>query len=89
MRIGDAWQALTDGNVLQVTRFDVALASQTAQQACFIECPGGGTACWPVQTVRRYTVDIAARAVADPGVVRSVRESVRLRNDRTAGACPL
>lgn len=89
MRLGGAWQALTDVNVLNVTRFDVRLAEQTAQQACFIECPGGGTACWPVQTVRRFTVDIEGRAVADTAVVRSVRESVRLRNDITAGACPL
>ena len=89
MRLGGAWQALTDSNVLEVTRFDVALNEQTAQQACFIECPGGGTACWPTQAVRRFTVDIEGRAVADPAVVRSVRESVRLRNDITAGACPL
>lgn len=89
MRLGGAWQALTDVNVLEVTRFDVVLNEQTAQQACFIECPGGGTACWPTQAVRRFTVDIEGRAVADPAVVRSVRESVRLRNDITAGACPL
>jgi type IV pilus assembly protein PilW len=89
MRLGGAWQALTDGNVLEVTRFDVALDTQAAQQACFNDCPGGGTACWPTQTVRRFTVDIAGRAVADAAVVRSVRESVRLRNDATVGACPL
>jgi type IV pilus assembly protein PilW len=91
MRLGNAWQALTDANVLTVTRFDVALAEQTAQQACFKDCPGpgGGTACWPTQAVRRFTVEIQGRAVADPAVVRSVRESVRLRNDTTAGACPV
>jgi prepilin peptidase dependent protein B len=88
MRLGGAWQALTDGNLLEVTRFDVNLNEQAAQQACFNECPGGGTACWPTQAVRRFTVDIAGRAVADPAVVRSVRESVRLRNDITGGACP-
>jgi prepilin peptidase dependent protein B len=88
MRLGGAWQALTDGNVLEVTRFDVNLIEQTAQQACFNECPGGGTACWPAQAVRRFTVDIEGRAVADPAVVRSVRESLRLRNDITGGACP-
>jgi type IV pilus assembly protein PilW len=88
MRLGGAWQALTDGNVLEVTRFDVNLNEQTAQQACFNECPGGGTACWPAQAVRRFTVEIEGRAVADPAVVRSVRESVRLRNDLTGGACP-
>ena len=70
MRLGGAWQALTDVNVLEVTRFDVALNEQTAQQACFIECAGrrhrllahaGRCAASPC--------DIEGRAVADPAVV--------------------
>ncbi len=89
MRIGGAWQALTDANVLEVTRFDVALQPQTVQQHCFKECAGGGTACWPTETVRRFTIDIEGHAAGDPRVTRSVRDSVRLRNDATGGACPV
>jgi len=88
MRIGGAWQALTDTNVLEVTRFDVVLQTQTLQQHCYKECVGGGTACWPTETVRRFVIDIAGHAVTDPAVARSVRDSVRLRNDATTGACP-
>lgn len=88
MLVGGVWQALTDTNVLEVTRFDIAVQRQTVQQACFNECAGGGTACWPSQDVRRYTIEIAGRAVADPAVQRSVRDSVRVRNDPTGGACP-
>ena len=67
MRLGGAWQALTDVNVLEVTRFDVVLNEQTAQQACFIECPGGGTACWPTQAVRRFTVEHRGPRRGRPG----------------------
>ncbi len=88
MLIGGAWQALTDANVLEVTRFDVALQTQTVQQHCFNECAGGGTACWPTEIVRRFIVDIEGHAVSDPRVARSVRDSVRLRNDTSNGACP-
>ncbi len=72
----------------EVTRFDVGVQTQTVQQACFNECVGGGTACWPTERVRRFTIDIEGRAVNDASVTRSVRDSVRLRNDATAGACP-
>jgi len=90
MRIGGAWQALTDPNVLEVTRFDVEVQTQSVQQHCFKECVGGGgTACWPTETVRRFTIDIAGQAVSDARVVRSVRDTVRLRNDASAGACPV
>ena len=86
--VGGAWQALTDPNVLKVTRFDVTLDKKTVLLSCFKECPGGGTACWPRQDVRRFTIEIAGEAVFDASVKRSVSDSVRLRNDATTGACP-
>jgi type IV pilus assembly protein PilW len=88
MLLGGTWQMLTDTNVLEVTAFAVTAQPQTVRQTCYRECAGGGTACWPTETVRTLTIDIAGRAVSDPSVERSVREVVRLRNDATAGACP-
>jgi type IV pilus assembly protein PilW len=87
-RFGDVWQPLTDPNVLKVTAFDVTLALSTVRLACFKECAGGGTACWPEQDVRRFTVNIVGQAAFDPNVKRSVSSSVRLRNDAVRGACP-
>lgn len=81
MLIGGTWQQLTDPTVLQVTGFTVTPQSQSVQQACFKECLGGGKACWPTLEIRRYDIEITGHAVADSNVVRSVRESVRLRND--------
>lgn len=88
MLLGGAWQMLTDPNVLEVTGFGVSAQPQVVQQACYRECAGGGTACWPTEAVRTLTIDIAGRAVSDASVVRNVREVVRLRNDATTGACP-
>lgn len=88
MLVGGAWQTLTDTNVLEVTKFDVGVERQTVRQACFKECAGGGTACWPTQDVRRFTIEIEGRAVSDVNVLRSVRDSVRVRNDPVSGACP-
>jgi type IV pilus assembly protein PilW len=90
MLVGGVWQALTDTNVLAVTKFDVRVERQTVQQACFKECAGagGGTACWPTQDVRRFTIKIEGHAVSDANVLRSVRDSVRVRNDPVSGACP-
>jgi prepilin-type N-terminal cleavage/methylation domain-containing protein len=88
MRVGDAWQELTDATVLKVTQFDVAVNDEAVVQSCFKECAGGGTACWPKQDVRRVTIDIAGEAVADAVVKRSLSTVVRLRNDATSGACP-
>lgn len=90
IRVGDAWQALTDPTVLKVTRFDVNLAKTTVRQSCFKACAGGpaDTSCWPQQDVRRFTVQIEGQAAFDPSVTRSVTDSVRLRNDANRGACP-
>jgi type II secretory pathway component PulJ len=89
MLIGGAWQELTDSNVLRVTRFDVTVRNENVVQSCFKECAGGGTACWPSQAVRSFTVEIEASARFDATVRRSIRNNVRLRNDAgTTNACP-
>jgi type IV pilus assembly protein PilW len=88
MRVGDAWQELTDATVLKVTKFDVTMQDEEVVQSCFNECGGGGTVCWPKQGIRHVTVDIAGEALADAKVKRSVTTRLRLRNDATTGACP-
>jgi prepilin peptidase dependent protein B len=88
MRVGGQWQALTDSTTLRITDFRVTLNSQNIALACFNDCPGGGTACWPTQTVREVEVFIDGTAVHDPSLRRNARSNVRLRNDIINGACP-
>jgi len=88
MRTGGQWQALTDSTTLKVTDFRVTLNSLAVALSCLNECPGGGVACWPKQTVREIEVFIDGTAVHDPSLRRNARSNVRLRNDVINGACP-
>jgi prepilin peptidase dependent protein B len=88
MYTGGAWQALTDGTTLRITNFQLLLNSRDIALSCFTECPGGGTACLPKQTVRDVTVVIEGAAVHDATVRRGAQSNSRLRNDVIQGACP-
>lgn len=97
-RFGDAWQELTDGRNLKVTSFSITEKSDPALTLpCAKVCSDGTTDCWPTIQSRVYEVSIAAEAVSDPTVKRSIRSMVKLRNDlvglndtsATVKACPL
>lgn len=81
------WQPLTDPAVLKVTRFAVQAQVQPVTLECPLACSPGGTPCPPVQQVRNLTVDITGEAAFDPRVQRSIRTSVRVRNDDIIGEC--
>jgi Tfp pilus assembly protein PilW len=88
MRTGGGWQALTDGNTMRVTNFQVTLTQTNVALACFNVCAVGAANCPPTQALREFEVLIGATAVHDPAVQRSVRSVVRVRNDVVVGACP-
>lgn len=83
------WQALTDTGTMLVTAFTVTSQVQTLVLGdfCATPCPAGSTACPPRLSVRSLAVEITGHLVADPRVLRSLREDVRLRNDAPSGAC--
>lgn len=95
------WQDLTDGRSMLVTAFTVTARAADeptpggalpSRLPCPNLCPDNTTNCWPLLRVRELQIDIAAQAVADSSVQRSIRSIVRLRNDETrqdpAGLCP-
>ncbi len=87
--LGIGWQDLTDAGVMEVTTFTVTPRNGPALQSpCARACAGGGTACWPTVTVRELDVVIEAKSRIDDAVRRSLRTTVRLRNDLVAGVCP-
>ena len=83
------WQALTDAGSLVVTAFSVTPTVQeiSLQSLCALPCPAGNAACPPRQQVRSLALVLSARSTSDPGVTRSLRSNVRLRNDSVVGAC--
>jgi len=94
---GGLMQDLTDPNVMVVDTFSVTRVPLTSVQLpcpklCLDAAGNPGVACWPVQTVNEYVVDITAHAKSDATVVRSIRSRVRQRNDKiafnVAGATP-
>jgi prepilin peptidase dependent protein B len=90
LQLGDGnWQALTDPATLSVTAFEVAprVEETSLERFCAAPCAPGSPTCPPRQQVRSFVVAIAGRAVADPGVQRSVLAAARLRNDTVVGAC--
>lgn len=89
MRVGGAWQPLTDDKALRVTAFQVTLTTRQVPLACLKPCPIGAANCPPSQTVRDATVLINGQAANDATIQRSVRTNVRLRNDIVVGACPV
>jgi hypothetical protein len=79
----NGWQDLTDPNAVNVTelRFEPISARESVVIPCPKLCPGGTRACWPTVEVRGYRITIAAQAVSDSRVQRSLQGEVRVRND--------
>jgi prepilin peptidase dependent protein B len=77
-------QPLTDANTTVVETFTVTM--NEAQED--ITCPTTCTSNCPRIYIREMAVTLTAYAVADTSVRRTLKNNVRLRNDRQTGACP-
>jgi prepilin peptidase dependent protein B len=97
------WQPLTDPGTLDVTTFTVTAAAPTLVNDMSKYCPclykltctaadmtdatrnplGPRT-----MTIPSYQIVLTGRAVSDPAIVRTVNESVRVRNAVLSGGCP-
>jgi len=98
--LGNGWQELTDGRSIRVTSL---LIRQVSDPALPLPCPRfcpdapNSTACWPTVQARLYDVQITAQAANDASVQRSIRTTVKPRNDLVGNnslaapvlACPL
>ena len=90
MLLGASWQAVTDADTLVISEFKVEPVVQETllERLCLAPCPASSTTCPPRQQVRSLDIVVSGHAANDSKVVRSVRVSVRLRNDAIVGACP-
>jgi type IV pilus assembly protein PilW len=93
LQAGGNWQQLTDRSTLEITAFSVTPRHEPMLRLpCQRLCTDGTQDCWPELRVRRYTITITGRAVADRTVQRTVTTSLRLRNDdvdfKAAQVCP-
>ena len=85
-QLGDRnWQALTDASMLIVTQLRVQPRVQSVSLETPCACVAGATCTAPAAQVRSVDIEISARAVNDASVLRTVRSTVRLRNDKLSG----
>jgi len=81
--------ALNDSNYTIITSFSIT-DSSPATLSLGYRCPAvcsAGTPNCPQMFVRRYDIVLTGQSKLDPSVVRTLRTSVRVRNDRTTGSC--
>jgi type II secretory pathway component PulJ len=88
------WQDLTDANTVVITAFSLTpqdreiLPPLTCPKTCPAPVgpvPAGKTSenyCWPTLTVREFALSITGQAANDSSVTRTIRSTVRLRNDQ-------
>jgi len=81
------WQALTDASTLVVTRFHIqpTVRSSTLESAC--ACVDSEACTAPLVQVRSVEIEISGQAANDASVLRTVRSTVRLRNDNVISGC--
>lgn len=87
---GAGWQQLSDPNTVNVTTFNVTPSINTVSlgASCTPTCAAGATGC-PVINVRRYDITLTGQSLTDTRIQRTLRESVRVRNDQVpAPSCP-
>ncbi len=104
MKIGNAWQDLTDPGTVNVTALTL-VPSETpvdARDSCAVACCSDADvtagACavrniaagarCPEVTVRRYQLTLTGNSATDTTVKRTLTTSVRVRNDEQTGVCP-
>lgn len=71
---GTGWENLTDQNTVEIT--DFSITDNSPDVLC-----GGGTTPGFFVAVREFTVSITGQLKADSSVVRTLQETIRIRND--------
>ena len=80
---------MTDKTAIKITRFEVTANETTIPlgDACPTVCGVGSLNC-PTAKVRSYTVLLQGKSAQDDTIKRSLRTTVRVRNDEVSGVCP-
>jgi prepilin peptidase dependent protein B len=89
MDSGQGWADVTDKASVKVTRFAITPSETTISlgQYCPTVCTLGTPGC-PAMKIRTYAVHIEGTSARDSDIKRSLRSTVRVRNDEVSGSCP-
>ncbi len=81
------WQSLTDPNAMLITQFDITIDNYDQDVPCAQQCPVGPSGCPVKLTTRDLNFVVVAQSAIDATVTRSLRWSVRTRNDVVREFC--
>lgn len=89
MQAGSGWTDVTDKTAVKIIKFQVSAVETSVPlgDACPTTCSPGTPNC-PTAKVRSYTVLLQGQSAQDDNIKRSLRTTVRVRNDQLSGACP-
>jgi type IV pilus assembly protein PilW len=89
MNNGGTWVDITDKTSVRITKFSISPTESTISlgQYCATVCTAGSANC-PQMVVRTYAMLLEGTSVRDSDIKRSLRSSVRVRNDSVSGNCP-
>lgn len=89
MQAGSGWTDVTDKTAVTITELTVTPSITTVSlgDTCPTVC-GVGTPNCPTTTIRSFAVVLHGQSVRDANVQRSLRSTVRVRNDQISGSCP-
>lgn len=102
MQVGAGnWRTITDTGTVRVTALaitpsvtDIDIRTACAKACCDVvnaSCAATNVAAspgCPKITVRRFDLSLTGQSATDSAVVRTIRTSVRVRNDAPSGVCP-
>jgi prepilin peptidase dependent protein B len=94
MLMGDAgWQAVSDVRTLRITTLqwqpEVQVMALSAHCAWACAASASSTCIAPQLAIRSIQLTIQAQSTHDAQVVRSLQNTIRVRNDAVSGACPV
>lgn len=89
MQTASGWADVTDKTAVRITTLVITptVTSISLGDTCPTVCTVGTPNC-PTATVRSYALHIGGESARDAEVRRSLRSTVRVRNDEVNGACP-
>jgi type IV pilus assembly protein PilW len=89
MQAGSGWTDVTDKTAVKIIKFQVSAVETSVPlgDACPTTCSPGTPNC-PTAKVRSYTVLLQGQSTQDDNIKRSLRTTVRVRNDQLSGTCP-
>lgn len=89
MQAGSGWTDVTDKTAVKIKRFEVTANDTVVPlgDSCPTACGVGSPNC-PTARVRSYTVLLQGESAHDDSIKRSLRTTVRVRNDQVNGVCP-